>query len=254
MPDGAWHVMRIRRPSVFAVLLTLFGVAVFCALGIWQLRRAQYADRVLARFHHAAGAPLVSLQAAVADRRAGDYPHVRVTGHLDATRVYLLDDAMRNGQLGVMVFVAFRPEDSRKVLLVNLGFLANRPPDATRLPELPPIPAHAVALTGIYAPPPLSGLRLGGNPLPREHTWPKQVTWIDPQEIAADLHAATYPHVLLLDPEPDIRYVRVWTANIMSPARHLAYAWQWFAFALAAIAIFLALHRVKRVAAATQAR
>ena len=52
--------MRVRRPSVFAVLLTVCGVAVFCALGVWQLRRAAYKETVLARFHDAYdGEPLV---------------------------------------------------------------------------------------------------------------------------------------------------------------------------------------------------
>ncbi|TAM99457.1 MAG: SURF1 family protein [Rhodanobacteraceae bacterium] len=239
-------MMRIRRPSVFAVLLTLFGIAVFCVLGVWQLRRAAYKETVLARFQHAANAPLVDLASAIADRQPDAYPHVKVDGMLDGARVYLLDDQMRAGRLGVMVFVPFAPEGSSRELLVNLGFLARMGPDSTSLPDLPPIPDHAVTLTGIYAPPPLPGLKLGGNPLVREKTWPKLVTWIDTRQIAADLHAGVYPHVLLLDPDPHSAYIRSWTANVMPPERHRAYALQWFSFAVAAIVMFFVLHRVKR--------
>jgi cytochrome oxidase assembly protein ShyY1 len=238
-------MMRIRRPGVFAVALTVVGVAVFCALGMWQLRRAAYKETVLARFHHAAAAPLVSLSEVRADREADVYPHVKVTGRLQGNRVYLLDDQMRSGRLGVMVFVPFVPETSTRILLVNLGFLAKMGADTTTLPDLPPIPDHAVTLTGIYAPPPLPGLKLGGNPLEREQTWPKLVTWIDPQAIASDLHAEVYPHVLLTDPDPHSAYIRSWTANVMLPARHRAYALQWFSFAIAAIVMFFVLHRVK---------
>lgn len=244
--------MRIRRPSVFAVLLTLAGVAVFCALGNWQLDRAAYKQRVLARFHAAANAPLVSLQTALAGRQPGAYPHVRVTGQLDGRQVYLLDDQMRAGRLGVMVFVPFLPEGSLHTLLVNLGFLAKMGADSTTLPELPPIPGHPVTLTGIYAPPPLTGLKLGGNPLARERSWPKLVTWIDTRQIGADLHRPVYPHVLLLDPDPHSAYLRVWTANVMPPARHRAYALQWFSFALASIVMFFVLHRVKRTGDTTE--
>lgn len=243
--------MRLRRPSVFAVLLTIFGVAVFCALGTWQLRRAAYKEAVLARFHHAAQAPLVSLRDALADQQAGAYPHVKVTGTLEANRVYVLDDQTRSGRLGVMVFVPFRPLASEHVLLVNLGFLAKIGLDSTTLPELPPISHGLVTLTGIYAPPPLPGLKLGGNPLVREKTWPKLVTWIDTQQIAADLHAEVYPHVLLTDPDPHSAYIRSWTANVMPPARHRAYALQWFSFAVVAIVLFFVLHREPRDAAAT---
>ena len=238
-------MMRVRRPGVFAVALTVFGVAVFCALGVWQLRRAAYKETVLARFHNAASAPLVSLADARAHREAGAYPHVEVTGRLQGNRVYLLDDQMRSGRLGVMVFVPFVPESSTRTLLVNLGFLAKMGADSTTLPDIPPIPEHPVTLTGIYAPPPLPGLKLGGNPLVREKTWPKLVTWIDTHQIAADLHASVYSHVLLTDPDPHSAYIRSWTANVMLPARHRAYALQWFSFAIAAIVMFFVLHRVK---------
>lgn len=242
--------MQLRRPSVFAVLLTIFGIAIFCVLGVWQLRRADYKEAVLARFHHAATAPLVDLAAAIAGSEPGTYPHLKVSGRLDGNRVYMLDDQMRHGRLGVMVFVPFQPEaPGSHTLLVNLGFLAKMGPDSTSLPDLPPIPAGDVSLTGIYAPPPLPGLKLGGNPLVREKTWPKLVTWIDTGEIAADLHAPVYPHVLLLDPDPHSAYLRLWTANVMPPARHRAYALQWFCFAIAAIVMFIVLHRVKRDAA-----
>ncbi|HEX7370061.1 MAG TPA: SURF1 family protein [Rhodanobacteraceae bacterium] len=239
-------MMRIRRPSVFAVLLTLFGIAIFCVLGVWQLRRAAYKETVLARFHHAASAPFMDLAHAVTDRQPDAYPHLKVTGRFDGKRVYLLDDQMRSGRLGVMVFVPFMPEHASRVLLVNLGFLAKMGADSTTLPDIPPIPDHAVTLAGIYAPPPLPGLKLGGNPLPREKTWPKLVTFIDLGEIAHDLHARVYPHVLLSDPDPHAAYIRSWTANVMPPARHRAYALQWFSFAIAAVVMFFVLHRVKR--------
>lgn len=239
-------MMRIRRPSAFAVLLTIAGVGVFCALGVWQLERAAYKEDVLARFHRAASAPLVSLAQAVSDPRPNDYPHVEVTGRLEGHRVYLLDDQMRAGRLGVMVFVPFTPKGSAHTLLVNLGFLAKMGADSTSLPDLPPIPADEVTLTGIYAPPPLPGLKLGGNPLVRQKSWPKLVTWIDTHQIASDLHRKLYPHVLLLDSDPHSAYLRHWTANVMPPAKHRAYALQWFSFAIAAIVLFFVLHRVKR--------
>ena len=243
-------MMRLRRPSPFAVLLTLIGVAVFCALGAWQLERAAYKETVLMRFHNAATASLVSLTDARAERAPDAYPHVKVTGRLQGDLVYLLDDQMRSGRLGVMVFVPFLPEASTRTLLVNLGFLAKMGADTTTLPDIPPIPDHPVTLTGIYAPPPLPGLKLGGNPLVREKNWPKLVTWIDTQQIADDLHTRVYPDVLLTDPDPHSAYIRSWTANVMQPARHRAYALQWFSFAIAAIVMFVVLHRVRHDEAA----
>lgn len=234
------------RPSVFSIVLLVAGVVLFSSLGVWQLRRAAYAEDVQSRFRVAAQAPLVSLRTAIADQR-GDYPHVRVSGVIEPGKVYLLEDQMRAGQLGVMVFVPFRATGAGRTLLVNLGFLANRGPDATRLPVLPTMSAREVTFTGIYAPPPPPGLKLGGNPLARQTAWPKSVIWLSLHDVAADLGQAVYPRVLLLDPDPGSAYLRIWNANLsITPARHRAYAFQWFTFAAASVALFFVMQHVKR--------
>ena len=48
--------------------------------------------------------------------------------------------------------------------------------------------------------------------------------------------------MLLLDPAPDSGFVRAWTPNVMPPERHRAYAFQWFAFVVVALAIFIGKH------------
>ena len=226
------------------MLLTLCGVALFIALGIWQLRRAQEKEILLARFAQAAFAPVQPFAAVEHAAPANVYPHVRVRGSFAAHRAYLLDNRMHAGQLGVDVFVPFTPDNRDRVLLVDLGFL---PRQGVReaLPDLPPIPQQEIALSGLYAPPPAAGLKLGGNPLTHEKSWPKLLTYIDMHAIATDLHRQLYPRVLLLDADPASPYVRQWTPDVMPPARHRAYAFQWFTFALAAVVIFFVMHRRK---------
>jgi cytochrome oxidase assembly protein ShyY1 len=53
--------------------------------------------------------------------------------------------------------------------------------------------------------------------------------------------------VLALDADPASIYVRVHQLDFssMPPARHRAYAFQWFAFALAALVILLVVNRDK---------
>ncbi|EQD80580.1 hypothetical protein B1A_00746, partial [mine drainage metagenome] len=52
-----------------------------------------------------------------------------------------------------------------------------------------------------------------------------------------------YPGIVLLDPNPKSAYLRDWTPTFIPPARHQAYAFQWFSFAAAALVIFIVLHR-----------
>ncbi len=238
-------MIRLRRPSLFAVLVTLAGVAIFIALGVWQLHRARYHEAVLAHFAGAAHAAVQPFAAVEHAAPSDVYPHVRVRGSFAAHRAYLLDNRMHAGQLGVDVFVPFTPDNRDRVLLVDLGFLPRQGP-AEALPDLPPIPQQEIALSGLYAPPPAAGLKLGGNPLNAETSWPKLLTWIDPKAIAAHLHRDLYPRVLLLDADPASPYVRQWTPEVIAPARNRAYAFQWFTFALAAVVIFVVMHRKKR--------
>jgi cytochrome oxidase assembly protein ShyY1 len=226
------------------MLLTSCGVVVFIMLGVWQLRRAQQKEILLARFAHAASAPVQPFATVENAPSADVYPHVRLRGRFAAHRAYLLDNRMRAGKLGVDVFVPFTPDNRDRVLLVDLGFL---PRQGVResLPDLPPVPERELALSGLYAPPPAPGLKLGGNPLNRETSWPKMLTYVDMNAIAADLHRRIYPRVLLPDPDPASPYVRQWTPDVMPPARHRAYAFQWFTFAFAALVIFFAMHLEK---------
>lgn len=235
-------MIGLRRPTLFAIGLTVFGIAAFIALGMWQLRRADYKEALLARFAQAAHAPLQPFAQVGRETSTVSYPHVRVQGSFQAHRVYILDDQTHADQLGVDVFVAFVPDNRDRLLLVNLGFLPRQGPQQA-LPDLPPIAAGETTLTGIVAPPPRPGLKLGGNPLTRETSWPKLLTFIDLHAIANDLHRQVYPRVLLLDADPASLYVRQWAPDTMPPARHRAYALQWFTFALAALVIFFIMHR-----------
>jgi cytochrome oxidase assembly protein ShyY1 len=234
--------MRLRRPSWFAVVLTLAGMALFVRLGVWQLDRADFKEQLLRRFATASAAPLQDFPAVESGVPADTYPHVRVHGRFLAGRYYFLDDQIRADRVGVQVYAPFRPRDGSRLLLVSLGFLPHENGDRS-LPPLPPLPQGEAAIHGLYAPPPASGLRLGGDALAKQAEWPKLVTWIDLDQVGADLGTALYPRVLLLDPDPALPYLRQWTPETMPPARHRGYALQWFSFALAALVIFLILHR-----------
>ncbi|HEY6893285.1 MAG TPA: SURF1 family cytochrome oxidase biogenesis protein, partial [Rhodanobacteraceae bacterium] len=61
-----WH-----RPRAVAVLLTLFGLAFFGALGFWQLDRAAQKERLFAAFADAGAQTPVTLEQA---RRMQDSP------------------------------------------------------------------------------------------------------------------------------------------------------------------------------------
>jgi surfeit locus 1 family protein len=67
-------------------------------------------------------------------------------------------------------------------------------------------------------------------------------------ELAQRLGAPVFDYEVLLDPVAEDGYVRDWKAPGMAPERHLAYAGQWLALCLGALAtaIVIAVRAVRR--------
>ena len=177
---------------------------------------------------------------------ADGFPRVQVSGRYLADRLYLLDNPKHDGRGGVEVFAPLALAGHPQLLLVDLGFLPGNGNGKT--PQLPPLPTGEVDLHGLYVPPPPVGFEMGGNALAQQTRWPKNSIYLDLTQVADDLGRALYPRVLALDPDPASIYVRVHTLDFssMPPARHRAYAFQWFTFALAALVILLVVNRKKR--------
>jgi surfeit locus 1 family protein len=234
-----WH-----RPSWFALALTLAAVVLFIRLGVWQLDRGSEAQRLLAAFDAAPKAEFENFAAVRSAPPQDRFPHVRVSGQFLADRGYLRDEQMRDGKLGVEAYSVFSANGSSEPLLVDRGWIAWSHEPGTQ-PALPPLAGGEVTLAGVYAPFPGNGIRVGGNALTRQTAWPKLTLAIDAQEITADLSRPLLPRVLLLDADPATGFVRAWTPSVMPPERHRGYAVQWFAFAVAALVIFVLLHYKK---------
>lgn len=235
-----------RRPSWWALLLTAAGALLFIRLGIWQLHRADFKEALLRRYAASASAPQQDFAKVAAAPPADSFPRVQVVGHYLADRLYLLDNPKHDSLGGVEVFAPFVLHDQSSLLLVDLGFLPGN--GNGKPPQLPPLPTTEVSLQGLYVPPPPVGLEMGGDALARQARWPKTSIFLDPTEITRDLGRPLYPRMLALDADPASIYVRVHTLDFssMPPARHRAYAFQWFTFALAAVVILLAVHRKRK--------
>lgn len=234
--SGHW-----RRPGWFAITLVVLGTAAFLWLGFWQLRRAEEKQRLFGAYALAAAGTPVSLAEARRDDTPQRYPRIATMGRYDTQHVYLLDNQTREGRAGVIVWVPFQPDDGGPVVLVDLGFLPQ--PDPRIKPQPPQLAEQPTMLNGLYAPPPGIGLRLGGNALLQQTSWPKLTIRIDLEEIAKDLDRVVDSRVILADVDPASGLERHWTPEVMVPNKHRAYALQWFSFAIAAVILFVVVHR-----------
>jgi cytochrome oxidase assembly protein ShyY1 len=234
--DRSW-----RRPGFTAVALAALGVAAFSALGVWQVDRAAEKERLFAAYANALAQTPVTLDAARRTPASAErYPLVAVHGHYDAAHAYLLVDQTHAGAVGSVAVAVFEPADGSTAILVDRGFVAGDASGAP--PEIPPLPSGEQELLALYAPPPGSGLRLGGNPLPRQTAWPKQSIYLDVGEIAADLGRSLDSRILRLAPAPGSGFVREWRPDVFPPERHRAYAFTWFTLAAVVLAVFVGMH------------
>jgi len=234
--------MTRQHTGLFGWLLALAVAAMFSALGAWQLQRMHEKQALLAQVPPDRSEAMALAQAL----RTPDtlhWVHDRLE-FLPAT--VLLDNQLRDGRAGLKVYQAARAQAA--VVLVDLGWLPL--PADRQLPRIAPLQG-GIDVEGLWAPPPSPGLALGpaltGTPQPR--VW--LATRLDFPAIAANLGlpADALPvHVLRLDPAAPLGYTRDLDLlpNTLPPSRHLGYAVQWFAMALAVLVIAFVLHWRRR--------
>ena len=239
--------MSPGRTLLAGWILALLAIAGFVSLGQWQLGRQHQKQAML----DAVEATVASrdagpLSAAADPARGGSYEWVGGEGHFAEVPAVLLDNQQRAGRAGVRAYRVFVPGDGSMPLLVELGWLP-LPGDRT-LPDVAR-PAGRHQLAGLLAPPPSHGIGPAGFAAQADGTL--LAIGLDPAALAVPLRQpALAPRVLKLDPALDLGYARDLDVlpNTLPPDRHLGYAVQWFALALAvlATALVLTLRRSRR--------
>ena len=226
--------MNLRAEAVLGWTLALALAAGFCGLGFWQLGRAQYKKSILAETAQILEKRMPqSLSLAADESRLREYDWVPGTGEFADTPAVLLDNQMHEGRAGVRAYRLFVPEGSPP-LLVELGWLS-LPPDR-RMPEIAR-PLGIMRVSGLLSPPPSSGIVRTAAEVTGDAVLVTNLSY------AAQWGALGVerlpPRVLRLDPAmTGIGYARDLDVlpNTMPPARHVAYAVQWFGLALAVLA------------------
>jgi surfeit locus 1 family protein len=218
-------------PGLMPTVLTAAAVALFVALGFWQLGRAGEKRALAADF--AAGGPAIEWRRLPPD--APRYQRVALRGRYDPDHQFLLDNRSHASVAGVEVLTPLVLDDGSAVL-VNRGWL---PYGATRQ-DLPSVAVGGETrdIVGRIDELPRPGIWLEPPPAAG---WPRLVQYPRMEELAAALGRELAPRQVLLAPGVPDGYVRDWAVPGTTADRHLGYAVQWFGFAALAGAIWLVL-------------
>ncbi len=224
---------RLASTVAVAILLPLFVV-----LGFWQLRRADEKVELRETAAERAREPPVDLDTTALTGMSGlAWRPVRARGRWDAGHQVLLDNQVSDGQTGYLVFTPLRLDGSGGTVLVDRGWVPAGAYRNTR-PDLR-MHTERADVVGVAAPPPPAGL--GSRPDVDDSLGPGvlRVERLDPAQLAGWLGVKLLPVTIRLDPAAPDGYRREWRMPGFGPQRHIAYAVQWFLFALILLGLFL---------------
>jgi len=231
---------REFAPRPWAVVATIAALAAFVSLGWWQIGRGREKQAMIESFQRGTQSS-VELQGSVTVDELPRYQHVRAEGHYQPERQILLDNMpSQAGKPGFRVLTPFKRDGSERLLLVDRGWV----PLGDSRANLPPVfvSPEFRAVSGRLDELPAPGVRVGEAGVAGDTRWPRLLNFPRQRDVEQVLGARVEPRIVLLDPAAPNGYERVWRpAMRFGPERHLGYAVQWFALALAALIVFIAL-------------
>jgi len=222
-------------PSWVMSLLTIFAIFLFVRLGFWQLERAQEKKQMLAAMRQFAKLPPIDL--VLNNKLPAQYQQIKINGNY-LPQVLLLDNQHRNHNFGYDVISLLRTNNG-KIILVDRGWVAG---DITRriYPQIKN-PTGNISIAGsVYYP--SSKNWVLGQAIEEKTNDLAIIESLDTKLLGQFLHKSVYPFIIRLNRDIAYGYMREWAIVSMPPNRHYAYAFQWFAIAIAVLVIFIGLN------------
>ncbi|MBD8190890.1 SURF1 family protein [Pseudomonas fluorescens] len=220
------------RPGIAPTVVVLLLLPLMVGLGFWQLSRGHEKQRLLDSYaERRVAAPMSSAQ--LNDSTDPAFRRVHLRGQFDADHSVLLDNRMRDGKAGVELLQPFHDQASGLWLLLNRGWL---PWPDRRIPPAFTTPEQPLNLDAWVYVAPGEAFQLQADPAGAP--WPRLLTALHPAALWAELGRNGFAYELRADAGPGT-YETTWPVVAMGPEKHLAYAVQWFAMALALLVLYL---------------
>ncbi|MBM4204335.1 MAG: SURF1 family protein [Gammaproteobacteria bacterium] len=217
-------------------LLTTFVVVmlpVVCALGIWQLNRAEEKEALEIVFAERLNSPVRTPQGAIQP-----FDRISLSGEY-GTEQFLVDNQIHQGKVGYWVVQTFR--DGRgDVYLINRGWVV-APPSRDQLPEIEG-PSGVVSLQALVWP------QLGLPPVWGQDEWASgEIVRVQQRDIPRMAErAGAKPLELRLESGSPGALVPAPQQVDFGRATHLGYAVQWFGLGTVLIAGWIIVYRKQR--------
>ena len=221
-----------------ATLITLCCIPLFIKLGLWQYHKAEQKQSLQTMYDAYAHAAPEALPAAIAQPEEWRYRQIKVVGEYQPRYQILLDNQVENDLVGYHVITPLKIQGTQRFILIDRGWIAAKD-NHSDLPRID-TPSGVQEVTGqgwlpstkfytLQAPVPQSGA-----------AW--QPVW---QNMDMGLYGKSVPFelaslVIRLDQKSKAGgFVRNWQRPDDRVTTNIGYAYQWFGFAVAALAIYI---------------
>jgi surfeit locus 1 family protein len=240
-------------PPWWAWIAMAAAVAILSALGIWQIERAHYKERLaaaqIAAQQAGPGVLHIARAAAKGNARNAELTYgrqYRATGHFDAAHQVLMDNQVNGTQVGFRVWTPLILENGIRIM-VDRGWVPMPEAGRQHLPD-PSAPAGQLTVSGFWRTFPQPGIRTRSAAECAARPWPRALNFPNAATVRCQYGAPVANGLLLLNPAASYGFVRDWDGDqiVVSPLRHYIYASQWFLMAVICFGIFLFVNTRKR--------
>lgn len=209
-------------------VLFILCFTLLCALGFWQLSRAQAKRALIQQAEAAKTTQILDNQSLLNNPMPKRFQHVKFSTNLMNENIILLDNQVHKGQVGYHVLVPAHLDDEN-VILINRGFIPlgkNR----QELPMISPI-SSTITIEGYLD----IAYR---NPLTKQVIensihWPLRVQQIDFDFLNTLMNVTLYPMLVTLNEDSPYALSPLPMGVLyLTPERHIGYAVQWFSLAI----------------------
>ncbi|WP_420599375.1 SURF1 family protein [Neptuniibacter sp.] len=224
---------KAQQTPAFKWMLILSAallVPALIGLGFWQIDRAEQKQQLIQSWSEQ---QVQTRLPELSEFSSDQYMNLDLQGYFDRQHYFLLENRFRDGNLGFEVVVPFSTVFGERVL-VNLGWIKAENNRSEK--PMVSIPQSQISIQGgarLIRP----GFTLGV--LSVDQTWPIRIQQLDATYISQLLSTEIFPIEIRVKKTVIPALSLDWPVSVMMPEKHLAYALQWFAMALALLVLII---------------
>ncbi len=228
----------------FKLIPTLIFAITFCGfivLGFWQIDRADQKNVLNSNYTDRQQEAIIVLDKnnVIDEKSSLLWRKVEFEGSFINKQNIILDNQIFNQIAGFNIITPFKIRGSDSLVLINRGWHPNLKNRET-LPIINEISDERI-LQGHIASFPVSGIKLGKNNIETLNSQIFRFQRLDAAELNYFFSAKIMPYMIYLDPIIDKELYGNFKLPAPDSQKNYGYAFQWFAFAITLLIIFIRL-------------